>query len=100
MGAIPPWVRIQKYVTRAVYGSPAQTETEEPAGYAFIFAPPPANRQSLPLVYEGVRIDFSRLLIQWAAAALATAAAMAYFNDSDKKSLKEWFDSLNRDKPA
>jgi len=94
MGVYPPWVRIRQNVTRMPYATAAQAETQEPAGYAFIYEPPQANPSQYGQFYEGVRIDFGRLLIQWTSVILVLGAGLMYFKDSDKKSLKDWAKSL------
>ena len=97
MGIFPPWVRIHQNFAPAAYAT-AQGETQEPAGYSFIGEPPLANQQDY--YSRGHRNSYGRLLMQWAAAAFVTGAVLIYFKDSDKKSLKEWLNSLTRDKQA
>jgi hypothetical protein len=53
MGLFPPWT----YTLKAT-----MTYSEEPAGYGFIASPPRRKGDSL---MHGVKIDSSRLLIQW-----------------------------------
>jgi len=60
MGLFPPW----KYTFNSSMG-----HSEEPAGYAFI-AFPPSRRVNNAM--NGVEIDATRLLIQWAMAILAS----------------------------
>jgi len=63
MAAFPPWV----YTFNA-----KELHSRKPAGYGFICSPPaPEHRNSPPY---GVEPDVGRLLIQWAAVALATTA--------------------------
>jgi hypothetical protein len=90
MGAIPPWAR----VTHNVFPSrviTTETQTEVPAGYFFIWEPPKPNSY-----LQSITLDWSRLLVQWLAVAFLTAAGLLYFKGSDRKSLKEWWSTLNR----
>ncbi len=66
MGLIPPWIYTFAY-------SGATTHIEKPAGYFLIIDPPKpeTNRYT-----EGVRIDFSRLLLQWIIVAAATGLSI------------------------
>ena len=54
MGIYPPWTFTFKGNT---------TYSEEPAGYGLIVSPPDKKQDSF---YHGIKIDTSRLLIQWA----------------------------------
>ena len=60
MGLFPPW----KYTFQS-----SISHSEEPAGYRFI-ASPPSRRVSNSM--HGVKIDATRLLIQWAMTILAS----------------------------
>lgn len=53
MGIAPPWVYTY---------SRENTYSEEPAGYGLIVSPPPRKAE---YATHGIRIDTSRLLIQW-----------------------------------
>jgi hypothetical protein len=67
MGLFPPWVQ--------TFSPPGAPPTTTPAGYHPIFDPPMPERGN---ELAGVRIDVSRLAIQWAVlAALAGAAYVA-----------------------
>lgn len=98
MVAFPPWVRITQHVTPAFDKSAVQTETQESAGYSWLFEPPKANNQPSWGYgsYESVKIDFGRLVVQWATVAFVLGAALLYFKGSDKKSLQEWWSTFNR----
>ena len=61
MGIYPPWTYTFKYKT---------TYSEEPAGYGFIASPPSTRKSSL---LHGIKIDMSRLLVQWAVAVVASS---------------------------
>ena len=95
MVAFPPWIKITQHVTPAIDRSAVQTETQESAGYAWLFEPPKAT--SKPdwrySSYESVKIDFGRLVVQWLAAAFLTATGLLYFKGSEKISLQEWWSS-------
>jgi hypothetical protein len=45
--------------------------------------------------YESVQIDLPLFLLQWLAAAFLTGVGLLHFKGSDKKSLAEWWSSLN-----
>jgi hypothetical protein len=90
----PPWVKITNIVTPAAYATPLQTETQESAGYSWLLEPPKANN-SPPFHYASIRIDYARLVTQWAVAAFVLGAGLLYFKGSDKKSLTEWWSSVN-----
>ena len=66
-GLFPPWVY--------TFSSPRGAgPTEKPAGYHLIFAPPlPAYDHR----FDGVQIDYTRLLIQWAMIGVVVAGATA-----------------------
>ena len=64
MGLYPPWT----------YTFDAQSiHSEKPAGYDLIFTPPLPERDAPAF---GVRMDISRLLIQWFVLAAATTAVV------------------------
>src|SRR5882724_5372446 len=63
-GIYPPWVTIQQSVVPTP-GGPAQSETQYPAGYSFIFDPPQVRDVQSPYLRISIRIDFSRLLMRW-----------------------------------
>ena len=65
-GLFPPWVY--------TFNPPGARPTENPAGYRLIFDPPPAARK---FRLAGVRIDYARLLIQWAVIGAIVAGAVA-----------------------
>lgn len=61
-GLFPPWV--YTYDRNGDAGG----HTQKPAGYKFIFSPPSPEthpQYSGLNIFFGVRVDFSRLLIQW-----------------------------------
>lgn len=63
-GACPPWT----------YTLDAQSfHRERPAGYALIMTPP-APEQNVPAF--GVKLDVSRLIVQWLALAALTGGAL------------------------
>lgn len=62
MGLFPPWTYTYKYEA---------TYSERPAGYSFIAAPLSPRISSLS---AGIKLDLSRLLIQWA----ITIAALGF----------------------
>lgn len=75
MGLIPPW--------KCAISVPKFTRVERPAGYGFIFYPPSpvevaksgefeSSFMSKPS-YWSVRLDVTRLFIQWAVVAIAMA---------------------------
>lgn len=53
MGLFPPWTYTFK--VQSIY-------SEKPAGYSFIASPPAKNSNDQR---QGIKIDMSRLLIQW-----------------------------------
>ena len=64
MGVFPPWI----------YTLDAESiHREKPAGYALIIAPPPPERKAPAF---GVRLDISRLLVQWLVLGAATVGAV------------------------
>jgi len=65
MGICPPWKHTFKYKS---------INSEEPAGYGLIVYPPSAEGYG-PAGY-GIKIDFSRLLIQWAVTAAVTGGGV------------------------
>ena len=64
-GLFPPWV--------FTLNPPNASPTETPGGYHLIFDPPPPERK---LAIAGVRIDYARLLIQWAVIGVIVAGAV------------------------
>jgi len=60
MSLFPPWTYTYKY--ESIY-------SEEPTGYGFIFSPP---NKKLPYAVHGIKIDMSRLFIQWVIVLAAT----------------------------
>lgn len=60
MGLYPPWIHTLNL-------------REKPAGYALIFSPPKPEKDSLSF---GVRLDMSRLFVQWLALLSAAVGAM------------------------
>ena len=63
MGCIPPW----KYIDDSPMGY-----REIPAGYSLIFAPPEPDGEE----YFGVKLDMSRLAVQWITSLFVMAAAL------------------------
>ena len=61
----PPWV--------FTINLPNAGPTERPGGYHLIFDPPPAYKSAS----AGVRIDYARLLIQWAVIGIVVAGAVS-----------------------
>ena len=83
--------------------STMETDSQEFAGYSPLFEPPhvrslqPYQAVLVPGdYYESVQIDFGIFLLQWLTTAFLTGAALLYFKNSDKKSLGEWWSTLNR----
>jgi hypothetical protein len=70
MGLFPPWTDIVHFKT---------IHTESPIGYALILAPPQLGAAHI------VKIDFSRLLLQWALVALAVGGGQIFLKDSTGK---------------
>src|SRR5258706_7959036 len=95
MGIFPPWIRIRHTATPISHASPTEMVSDEPAGYAPLCKPPEA---SFPQGWysESVRLDYSRLTIQFAILALVVGAGLVTFKDSDKRSLSEWLESLSQ----
>ena len=100
----PPWTKITHHVVMETdrNRSIAETETQEFAGYSPLFEPPPARGLANPQMlipgdyYETVGMDYPLFLLQWLTAAFLTGAGLLYFKGSDKKSLQEWWSTLNR----
>jgi len=94
MGVYPPWVRFTHYVfpSRVIA---TETQTEVPAGYSWIWEPPRAD-SSDSYHPQSVKLDWSRLFVQWVIAASVVGAALLWFKDSDKKSLQDWWASFSR----
>jgi hypothetical protein len=63
MGIFPPW--IYTFDNRSIH-------SENPAGYALISEPPDPEEYK---VQYGVRLDTSRLIVQWLVLLVATAGA-------------------------
>ena len=61
IGVIPPW----NYTYKS-----SSTYRETDAGYSFIMSPPPARGG------HGIKIDISRLVIQWIVTIAATTAGV------------------------
>lgn len=64
MGTILPW----NYTYKS-----SSTYSEAPAGYYFITSPPPRRMKSFS---HGIKIDVSRLIIQWIITIAATSAGV------------------------
>jgi hypothetical protein len=64
MGAFPPW--IYTFDNRSIH-------SENPAGYALITEPPDPEEYK---VQYGVRLDNSRLIVQWLVLLAATVGAV------------------------
>jgi hypothetical protein len=88
MGLIPPW--------KCAFSVAKLSHLERPAGYGFIFYPPsPVNfaksgefgttTMSNPS-YWSVRLDFSRLFIQWAVIVIAVAGICLVLKENDEGS--------------
>jgi TPR repeat protein len=97
----PPWTKITHHVVLELDQSTTQTETQEFAGYSFLFEPPLtrglAAHQTMLVpgdYYESVEIDYDLFLLQWLTVAFLTGAGLLYFKGSDKKSLQEWWSSV------
>lgn len=70
MGLFPPWI----------YTLNAQSiNREKPAGYALIISPPEPEKNAVAF---GVKIDISRLIVQWLV--LATATGFGVFMASQR----------------
>jgi hypothetical protein len=69
MGLIPPWYY------HAVYSREQRLMFEIPAtdDYGLLFSPPSWDLTRKPIFDPVPRIDFSRLLLQWAVVAIGTA---------------------------
>lgn len=61
MGLFPPWTYVFHIQT---------VHSEKPAGYAFIAEPPMPEHNDAPF---GVKIDISRLVVQWLVLSAATS---------------------------
>ena len=70
MGLFPPWTHTYKART---------TYSEEPAGYSFIASPPRPKRIN-PWYGYGIKIDISRLLIQWVVVITASGCGVLLTN--------------------
>lgn len=64
IGVVPPW----KHTFKS-----SSTYSEVPAGYSFITSPPPRRAKSFS---HGIKIDISRLVIQWIVTIAATTAGV------------------------
>ena len=64
IGVVPPW----KHTFKS-----SSTYSEVPAGYSFITSPPPRRVKSFS---HGIKIDISRLVIQWIVTIAATTAGV------------------------
>jgi hypothetical protein len=64
IGVVPPW----KHTFKS-----SSTYSEVPAGYSFITSPPPRRSKSFS---HGIKIDISRLVIQWIVTIAATTAGV------------------------
>lgn len=82
MGLFPPWIHTFNY--QGIY-------SEEPGGYAFIFDPPAASSK-WGTYHHGLRLDVSRLLLQWAIVGIAVAGLVWV--------LKRTTDQTDRPKPS
>jgi len=73
MGLFPPWT----------YTLDMQSiHREKPAGYALIVSPPNPEKDAPAF---GVRLDISRLLIQWLVLAAATGGLLLLTREPDSK---------------
>jgi len=70
MGMFPPWTKTFHY---------EQVHSEGPAGYALIIEPPKAD-----MLYT-VKIDLSRLFVQWIVVAMAVGGGLLYFRQSGER---------------
>lgn len=73
MGLIPPWTYTLE--TQAIHRA-------KPAGYALIISPPDPEKNAAAF---GVRIDISRLIIQWLVLTAATSLGAYITRSNDKK---------------
>lgn len=73
MGLFPPWT----YTLDAT-----SIHREKPAGYALIVSPPNPENDAPAF---GVRLDISRLLIQWLILAAAAGGLLLLARESDSK---------------
>jgi hypothetical protein len=74
MGLCPPWVY--------TFSAPGATTTTKPAGYDLLFDPPEPEWDS---PRTGVRIDVSKLAIQWAVlAAFAAVVFCAHIREGER----------------
>ena len=72
MGLFPPWTYM--YDWQSIH-------REKPAGYALIISPPGPEENGIPY---GVRIDISRLIVQWLIIAAATSLGV-FMNRTQEK---------------
>jgi hypothetical protein len=73
MGIIPPW---------KIVDTSSMTYREMPAGYYFIFAPPEPDEEEL----LGVKLDLSRLAVQWVTILFVIAAALFLTQEKEEES--------------
>jgi hypothetical protein len=75
MSLFPPWAEIVNLEGRRI---------ERPAGYTSIFEPPqPTSESEAWRRWTSMRIDFSRLLIQWVIVTVVTGGAIITLRDRD-----------------
>jgi hypothetical protein len=72
MGIFPPWT----YTLNT-----DKVNSESPAGYALIFSPPETQYKASAAF--GIKIDITRLIIQWV---VVGAATFAFFSQARNKS--------------
>lgn len=77
MGLYPPWTYTVDYAESSSIGGGSSRSSEvhskKPAGYALIVAPPTPEQEGARF---GVRLDISRLVVQWIVLAAATGGAV------------------------
>jgi hypothetical protein len=88
MGMIPPWVHT--FDARSIH-------SRKPAGYQFIFTPPKPEGASPAY---GVRLDVSRLAIQWVVTATAAAAFVLVSRQREKPAPKVSKSDSGKTQPA
>jgi hypothetical protein len=77
MGLIPPWYY------HSVFTEEQRIACEINGDYGFLFSPPqpPSDLVRFKAKYTLILIDYSRLLVQWAVVAIATAGIVLVLKD-------------------
>jgi len=94
MGLIPPWKCTFSIASGGSQEIP-YPRVERPAGYGFIFYPPSPVRVTrsgnfsgfmMASSYWSVRLDITRLFIQWVVVAIAVAGICLFLKEDEKGS--------------